>query len=224
VTVQKILPYVAGNDQPPMMRSDAIEATGIGPVAYDKPSVGLHLLREQVIGDTLLFDAAFKGYIQTWAYKHPTPEDFFRYMSSALGENLDWFWRGWFLTNDKLDLQVTDVDVSDAAGGGKLSVVRLRSNGDMVFPVPLELTFDGGEKRRVTLPVEAWLRGPRFDFPVVDPKAVVGVRIDPDGALPDLVADNNSWSAESSKAPAGESPDTTPGAAPTPSPIRPPSG
>ncbi|HEY7461475.1 MAG TPA: M1 family metallopeptidase [Gemmatimonadota bacterium] len=224
VTVQKILPYVAGNDQPPMMRSDAIEATGIGPVAYDKPSVGLHLLREQVIGDTLLFDAAFKGYIQTWAYKHPTPEDFFRYMSSALGENLDWFWRGWFLTNDKLDLQVTDVDVSDAAGGGKLSVVRLRSNGDMVFPVPLELTFDGGEKRRVTLPVEAWLRGPRFDFPVVDPKAVVGVRIDPDGALPDLVADNNSWSAESPKAPAGESPDTTPGAAPTPSPIRPPSG
>ena len=148
-TVGDIVPYLSGDDQPPMMRSDAMNANGIGPVAYDKPSVGLHLLREQVVGDTLLFDQAFQGYIRAWAFKHPTPDDFFRYMSNALGENLDWFWRGWFLTNDKLDFQVTGVEVEPAPDGEKVSTVSLRSNGDMVFPVPLELTFEGGETRRL---------------------------------------------------------------------------
>ncbi len=218
-TVQGILPYLSGNDQPSMMRADAMEATGIGPVAYDKPSVGLHLLREQVVADTLLFDEAFEGYIRAWAFKHPTPDDFFRYMSSALGENLDWFWRGWFLTNDKLDFQVAGVEVSDAPTGGKLSMVTLQSNGDMVFPVPLELTFEDGEKRRLTLPVEAWLRGPRFDYPVIAPKAVVGVRIDPDGAIPDLIAENNAWQAEGTQ---GSDENQEPGQHPAPSPISPP--
>jgi hypothetical protein len=200
-----------------------MNATGIGPVAYDKPAVGLHLLREQVVGDTLLFDEAFQGYIRAWAFKHPTPDDFFRYMSSALGENLDWFWRGWFLTNDKLDFQVTGVNVADAPTGGKLSTVSLQSNGDMVFPVPLELTFDNGEERRLTLPVEAWLRGPRFDYPVIAPGAVVGVRIDPDGAIPDLVTENNAWQARDAPG-AGSDPDEEPGQPPEPSPISPPTG
>jgi hypothetical protein len=224
-TVQEILPYLAGNDQPSMMRADAMEATGIGPVAYDKPAVGLHLLREQVIGDTLLFDEAFEGYIRAWAYKHPTPDDFFRYMSSALGENLDWFWRGWFLTNDKLDFQAAGVEVSEAPGGGKLSRVVLQSNGDMVFPVPLELTFEGGEKRRVTLPVEAWLRGPRFEYPVIQSEAVIGVRIDPDGVIPDLVPENNGWQLGDAGPPKmGPSEDGEPNEEPGPAPIRPPTG
>jgi hypothetical protein len=222
-TVGNIVPYLSGDDQPSMMRSDAMNANGIGPVAYDKPSVGLHLLREQVVGDTLLFDQAFQGYIRAWAFKHPTPDDFFRYMSNALGENLDWFWRGWFLTNDKLDFQVTGVEVEPAPDGEKVSTVSLRSNGDMVFPVPLELTFEGGETRRLTLPVEAWLRGPTFDYPVVAPKAVTGVRIDPDGVIPDLVTDNNSWRAEAAPD-SGNEQDEGPGEHPEPSPIPPPSG
>jgi hypothetical protein len=223
--VQKLLPYLAGGDQPPMVRADAQDLQGFGQLAYEKPSVGLHLLREQVIGDTLLFDQAFQGYIRSWAFKHPTPEDFFRYMNSALGENLDWFWRGWFVTNDKLDLGVAGVQVSDGPNGEKLSVVTLESHGDLVFPVPLELTFQGGETREVQLPVEIWLRGGRFDYPVIDPKPVVAARIDPAAAIPDLVVENNAWQARGAEAPPPPPPPAGgPPSEPQPSPIAPPSG
>ena len=29
-----------------------------------------------------------------------TPADFFRTMEDASGEDLDWFWRGWFYSTD----------------------------------------------------------------------------------------------------------------------------
>ncbi len=79
-------------------------------------------------------------------------------MSSQLGENLDWFWRGWFLTDDKLELAVDGVQVSAAPDGRVLSTVKLRSRSGMVFPVPLLLELEGGE----SLPVEMWLRGGRL--------------------------------------------------------------
>lgn len=205
-TVQSLLPYLAGQegaDQPAMIRADAMQLQGFGQLAYNKPAVGLRLLREQVIGDTLLFDSAFRGYIEAWAFKHPTPDDFFRYMGGALGESLDWFWRGWFLTNAKLDQEVTGVAISPGPGGGAVSTVSIRSNGQLIFPVPLVLELEGGEKRRSTLPVEIWLRGSRFDYPVIDPKPVVGVRIDPDQALPDLDPANNGWGTLAASGPAG---------------------
>jgi hypothetical protein len=42
-------------------------------------------------------------------FKHPTPADFFRTMEDASGVDLDWFWRGWFYTNDHVDQAITDV-------------------------------------------------------------------------------------------------------------------
>jgi len=57
-----------------------------------------------------LFDYAFKEYCQRWAFKHPTPADFFRTMEDASAVDLDWFWRGWFYTNDHVDQSLTKVD------------------------------------------------------------------------------------------------------------------
>lgn len=56
-----------------------------------------------------LFDAAFKEYAQRWAFKHPRPADFFRTMEDASAVDLDWFWRGWFFTNDHVDVEVSEV-------------------------------------------------------------------------------------------------------------------
>ncbi|SFQ37867.1 M1 family metallopeptidase [Hymenobacter arizonensis] len=71
--------------------------------AYAKPATALNILRETVMGREL-FDHAFKTYAQRWAYKHPTPADFFRTMEDASAVDLDWFWRGWFYTTDRSDL------------------------------------------------------------------------------------------------------------------------
>ncbi|ALW83801.1 aminopeptidase [Hymenobacter sedentarius] len=76
--------------------------------AYGKPATALNILRETVMGREL-FDHAFKTYAQRWAYKHPTPADFFRTMEDASAVDLDWFWRGWFYTTDRTDIALESV-------------------------------------------------------------------------------------------------------------------
>jgi hypothetical protein len=76
--------------------------------AYGKPATGLNILRETILGRPL-FDYAFKEYARRWAYKHPTPADFFRTMEDASGTDLDWFWRGWFYTTEHTDLAIAGV-------------------------------------------------------------------------------------------------------------------
>ncbi|AMJ64589.1 M1 family metallopeptidase [Hymenobacter sp. PAMC 26628] len=76
--------------------------------AYGKPATALNVLRETVMGREL-FDYAFKTYAQRWAYKHPTPADFFRTMEDASAVDLDWFWRGWFYGTDRCDISIDAV-------------------------------------------------------------------------------------------------------------------
>jgi len=81
---------------------------GFGPNAFTKPATGLNILRETIMGREL-FDYAFKEYARRWAFKHPEPGDLFRTMEDASGEDLDWFWRGWFYGTDACDLSLDTV-------------------------------------------------------------------------------------------------------------------
>jgi hypothetical protein len=92
--------------EPIMTNSENI--VGFGPNAYSKPATGLNILRETIMGREL-FDYAFKEYARRWAFKHPTPADFFRTLGDASGENLDWFWRGWFYGTDACDISIDSV-------------------------------------------------------------------------------------------------------------------
>ncbi|MBS1915951.1 MAG: M1 family metallopeptidase [Bacteroidetes bacterium] len=92
--------------EPIMTNSENI--IGFGPNAYTKPATGLNILRETIMGRDL-FDYAFKEYARRWAFKHPTPADFFRTMNDASAENLDWFWRGWFYGTDPVDISLDSV-------------------------------------------------------------------------------------------------------------------
>jgi hypothetical protein len=91
---------------PIMTNSESIKQFGNN--AYGKPATALNILRETVMGREL-FDFAFKTYCQRWAFKHPTPADFFRTMEDASAVDLDWFWRGWFYTTEHVDIALTDV-------------------------------------------------------------------------------------------------------------------
>jgi hypothetical protein len=92
--------------EPIMTNSENI--VQFGPNAYSKPATGLNILRETVMGREL-FDYAFKEYSRRWAFKHPTPADFFRTMEDASAEDLDWFWRGWFFSTDATDISLDSV-------------------------------------------------------------------------------------------------------------------
>ena len=71
------------------------------------------------------FDWAFRKYIRDWAYKHPSPSDFFREMDSEGGEDLSWFWRGWYMHNWRFNLAVTKIE------GDKVTIVN---KGQLVLP------------------------------------------------------------------------------------------
>jgi hypothetical protein len=104
-----MVPYMSGPKEemvPIMTNSESILQFGNN--AYGKPATALNILRETVMGRDL-FDYAFKEYSRRWAFKHPSPADFFRTMEDASGVDLDWFWRGWFYTTDHVDIAMTDV-------------------------------------------------------------------------------------------------------------------
>lgn len=106
---QNIVPYMKGDQrlQNPIM-TNSEQVVQLGNNAYGKPATALNILRETVMGREL-FDYAFKEYSRRWAFKHPTPADFFRTMEDASGVDLDWFWRGWFYSTDYVDISVEDV-------------------------------------------------------------------------------------------------------------------
>jgi hypothetical protein len=159
---------------------------------YNKPALGLVLLRDHITSPER-FDPVFREYIRRWAYKHPTPADFFRTMEDGLGEDLSWFWRSWFYTTDRLDQAVDSVAVSDSAG--VVSKVYLRNAGQMPMPVELALTMDDGTSQRLHLPVEIWGLRDNYVALVPGPKKVTSVVVDPDDWYPDVDRSNNRWPA-----------------------------
>ncbi|MGB1075009.1 MAG: M1 family metallopeptidase [Flavobacteriales bacterium] len=101
--------YMGGDKSrisPIMTNSESIYQFGNN--AYGKPATALNILRETVMGREL-FDYAFKEYARRWAFKHPTPADFFRTMEDASAVDLDWFWRGWFYSTDHVDLALDQI-------------------------------------------------------------------------------------------------------------------
>ena len=107
---ENIVEYMKGDKSgivPIMTNSESILQFGNN--AYGKPATALNILRETIMGREL-FDYAFKTYSERWAFKHPTPADFFRTMEDASAVDLDWFWRGWFYTNDCVDISLDQVN------------------------------------------------------------------------------------------------------------------
>ncbi len=106
---QKITEYMSlPKDQLEPIMSNSENIIQFGPNAYAKPATALNILRETVMGREL-FDYAFKEYSRRWAFKHPTPSDFFRTMEDASAVDLDWFWRGWFFGTEPVDISLDSV-------------------------------------------------------------------------------------------------------------------
>jgi hypothetical protein len=186
---------------PIMSIPDVIQARNLGWEAYNKPGMGLKILREQILGEDR-FDYAFKNYIQKWAFKHPTPLDFFKSMEDGAGEDLGWFWRAWFYELWKLDQSVKDVQYieQDPSKGAIITIENLEK---MAMPAIVEIELAGGAKQRMEMPVEIWQRGGTWEFRTNTNLPIKSVVIDPDHVFPDINSKNNTWKPMSFKAPRG---------------------
>jgi hypothetical protein len=170
---------------------DVTAGNNLGINAYFKPGMGLELLRDEILGKDR-FDMAFRYYINNWAYKHPTPWDFFHAIENAAGENLDWFWRGWFINNWKLDQAVKGVDYVDN-DSTKGSIITIENLEKLPMPVTVEIKQANGKTGRVNLPVEIWEHGSTWKFHYASTDKITEVTIDPDKVLPDMDESNNTW-------------------------------
>ena len=142
------------------------------------------LLREKILGKDR-FDWAFRKYIRDWAFKHPSPSDFFREMDSEGGEDLSWFWRGWYINNWRFDLAVTAVD------GSRLTLLN---KGQLVLPATVEVRYIDGTVARFKVPVESWES--KGELTWIGEKPIASVVVDPDHVLPDNDRSNNTIPAK----------------------------
>jgi hypothetical protein len=180
-------------NEPIMTIPDVLNPNDWGIDCYFKPSVGLEMLRYDVLGEEK-FDGAFRYYISNWAYKHPTPLDFFRAIENYSGETLDWFWRGWFVNDWKIDQGVKSVEYVDK-DSSKGSLITIENLEQMPMPVTVEITEDNGKTSRIHLPVEIWQHGSTWKFHASTTSKLTQVVIDPDKHLPDVNESNNVWKA-----------------------------
>jgi hypothetical protein len=179
------------DEMDPMMTiPEVVQLHHNGVALYDKPSLMLNMLRDVVLGKER-FDAAFHEYIDRWAFKHPTPWDFFHTMENVSGEDLSWFWRGWVFNNWKLDQAVSSVNYinADPKNGATITIENL---GEMVMPVTVVVKETNGKQQKIDLPVEIWQRGSEWRFNVNTTSKIADVVIDPDKKLPDMNRKNNS--------------------------------
>ena len=179
--------------EPMLSYVDNYKERNNGILSYSKPGEGLTLLREQILGKER-FDRAFTTYIERWAFKHPTPDDFFRTIENVAGESLQWFWRGWFVNNWRLDVAVSEVNYIDKNDISKGALITLDNLEKMAMPVVLEIKFTNGKTDRIKLPVEIWERNISWTFKYNSKDAIESVTYDPDKLFPDFNASNNKWS------------------------------
>ena len=187
--------YVRGLGQSMAQGQDEVLETGqvIGNSGgqYFKTAAVLQMLRRDVMGPET-FDKGLRTYIQRWAYKHPTPMDFFRTMSDVAGKNLDWYWREMFLEDPKFDQAIDSVQVN----GTHVRVVY-GNQAPGVLPLLVRVTFADSTKQDFTYPVDIWKAGTTYvatyDFPG---KTVKEIRIDPERHFIDALRTNNIWTAK----------------------------
>ena len=185
----EILPLLQDSQAPPILsRADTIVEKYRHPITYFKSALGLVLLREDILGPDR-FDPAFRRFIAAWAYRHPKPDDFFRAMESAAGEDLSWWWRGWYDNNWTLDLAVEKIAPADDPARG--TAITVTSRDKLVLPATLRVDFADGTHQDYRLPAESWIRQTSTVVTVAPGKTVVAATIDPEHRLPDKDRGNN---------------------------------
>lgn len=189
---QLLMPYLFGEaSEKIMLTPDALQEANIGASLYFKPGYGLELLRDHILGESR-FDYAFRTYISRWAYKHPSPWDFFRSMENAAGDDLSWFWRGWFMENYLLDQAITDISYETDSTGNR-TIVTIANLNRMAMPVILKYVTETGNEGVLNLPVEIWNNTAVFKVRIPANGKLKSVVIDPEKKFPDINYKNNQW-------------------------------
>jgi hypothetical protein len=200
---KNIVKYMQDPDQVPIMTESEEIHRAFGNNGYGKPAAGLVMLREQIMGPEL-FDQAFREYSTKWAFKQPQPADFFRSLEEGGGEQLNYFWRGWFFTTYANDQAVASVEQQSAdsligttARGTHYVRITIENKGGILLPVQMNVTYADGTTEFVKIPADAWRTNElKHQYGFFTDKVVTKVVVDPNEVFADVNRENNTWSAE----------------------------
>jgi hypothetical protein len=176
-------------DAPSMRHSDQYPTDSPARVlaSYGKPGVMLHALRG-ILGEATFFDA-YQTYVERWAYKHPSPHDFFNTFEDVSGQDLDWFWTGTLYEAWTMDHALQSVAVENGT-----TTVTVADLGDLVMPVMLSIEYADGATETMQTSVEPWMNGNRQTTITLD-RPAARIEIDAARYLPDVDRSNNVWIA-----------------------------
>ncbi len=180
----------AGLEESMMTHGDFYQpGPAYGVASYPKPAALMMALRE-IMGATK-WEEAYRTFLSEWAWKHPTPWDFFNTFERFAEQDLDWFWTSYYYETWTLDQSIREV--SPKVGGG--SVVIIEDLGSAFFPTTLRVRTSNGTSLEHDIPVEYWLEG-HTTYELEIPRtsgSVTRVELDPAGYAPDLDRSNNFW-------------------------------
>lgn len=161
--------------------------------AYFKPATALNILRETIMGHER-FDTAFKTYARRWAFKQPTPADFFRTMEDASADDLDWFWRGWFYGKDMCDIAIDTVKYFTAGNGNNFYQIEMSNRGGLVMPVIMQFNYSDGTSETINIPAQVWRHNEKnVTKSYLRHKKITSVVLDPNHETADVDESNNTW-------------------------------
>jgi hypothetical protein len=180
-----------GTQSAVMTPPDRIESSALGAVAYRKPGTLLLTLRDAVVGREAM-DRTMREYVRRWAFKHPTPADFFRTVENVSGYDLSWFWDAFFYGTDVLDIGIVGLSMKQN-GVDQLADITLRRYTTVPFPVTIRLRFADNTTRDVTIPVDVWARTDQYTATIPVHATVRGARLWPDPHVPDWNPANDTW-------------------------------
>ena len=134
-----------------------------GSISYDKTALWLHTLERYLGWDTLR--RGMSVFYNDWRFAHPQPDDFFSAISTASGEDLEWFLEQAYESANVYDYgiaQLTSQQIDDRGffGDGNATfeepgqpgtfetTVVVRRYGEATFPVEVVTEFDDGTEKR----------------------------------------------------------------------------
>jgi aminopeptidase N len=195
---------LSGNEEALITHSDHyVTNTAYGVGSYTKGEVLLEQIK-YIIGDQA-FETGMLRYFETWKFKHPNANDFFRIMEKVSGLELDWFREYFVNTTHKIDYEIEDC---------KDKMIYLRNRG--ILPMPLDITVKAkdGKVYQYYIPQEimrgekkgdrnfnnyklmedwAWTH-PTFSFNInLKLSEIESIEIDASKRMADIDRGNNVW-------------------------------
>ena len=172
--------------------------------AYSKGATLLGLLG-YVIGDSVR-DAVLLNYYNTWKFKHPNANDFFRIAEKTSGLQLQWLKEYWVNSTKTIDYGLNDIQA-----GNNTAIISIQRLGKLPMPIEVLITYKDGTSELHYMPLDLMLGGkmaegavnhilhsawqwvaPTYTFETSKPlSALKSIEIDPSYRMPDLNRSNN---------------------------------